>query len=76
MNQWSAWGPTVVTVLTVIFGAGRIYGRIGDQEITIKRHDDLIVEHTGRLDGHDIELAKSAAWREGYNFAKKDHAGR
>lgn len=73
MSAWSAWAPAVITLLTVIFGAGKIYGRIGDQELTLKRHDDSILLHGNRLDGHDIELAKSTAWREGYNFAKKDH---
>ena len=83
MNPLAAWAPTIITVLTVIFGAGKIYGRIGGQEITLKRHDDQfkqhdtkIEEHGDRLDGHDIELAKAAAWREGYNFGKKDHGVR
>lgn len=74
MTSLSAWAPAIITLLTVIFGAGKIYGRIGDQEKTLKRHDDSLIEHGDRLDSHDIELAKTSAWREGYNFAKEHRA--
>lgn len=74
MNPWSLWAPTIITVLTVIFGAGKIYGRIGDQEITLKRHDDTLEQHGERLSTHDTELATAKGWREGYNAGKKDHA--
>lgn len=76
MSQWAAWAPAIITLLTVIFGAGRIYGRIGGQERTLKRHDDDIENHARRLDGHDIELAVSRGWRDGYNAGKKDHTAK
>lgn len=76
MNAWSAWAPALITLLTVIFGAGKIYGRIGDQEKTLKRHDDVIMAHAERLDGHDIELAKATAFRDGYQMGKKEHGAR
>lgn len=74
MGTWAAWAPAIITLLTVIFGAGKIYGRIGDQELTLKRHDDTLLDHGERLDRHDIEMAEGRGWRQGYNAGKKDHS--
>lgn len=61
--DWSAWGPTIVAVVTAIYMAGS-YGR------SVKDHDK-------RLDGHDEELkdlgtrmTASEAWTEGYNAGR------
>jgi len=68
--DWAAWGPTLVAIVTAIFIAGQVTGRIKDQEKTLAHHDE-------RLDGHDTEIkdlgnrmTASEAWREGYNAGR------
>jgi hypothetical protein len=80
MGTWAAWGPTIVAALTMIFVAGKTYGRIGDQENALKHHNDWLREHDGqfvKVDGKigllEIQAAHSKAWREGYNAAKTGH---
>jgi hypothetical protein len=67
------WAPAIITLITVIFGAGNIYGRIGDQEKTLKRHDDTLIDHRDQLDRHELELAEGRGWKRGYDAGKKDH---
>lgn len=77
MNLAAAWGPTVVAIVTAIFIAGQVTGRIKDQEKTLVKHND-------RLDGHDTAIgslsdrqARLEAWREGYAAGStKAHAQR
>ena len=73
MTIWALWASPLITLLAVIFGAGKIYGRIGNQEITLKRHDDTLQDHGERLDQHDIEMARAKGWQAGYDAGKKDH---
>jgi hypothetical protein len=65
--NWAAWGPTIVAIVTAIFTAGLVTGRIRDQEKTL-------VDHHDRLNSHDTDIrslsdrqARSEAWREGYS---------
>lgn len=64
--NWAAWGPTIIAVISAIFIAGQVSGRIKGQEKTL-------VLHNTRLNGHDedikalaIKAAKSEGWMEGY----------
>ena len=68
--NWAAWGPTIVAIVTAIFIAGQVTGRIKDQEKTL-------VKHNQRLDEHDDDIVKlserqsrSEAWREGYSAGR------
>jgi len=67
----AAWGPTIVAAITMIFTAGLLVGRIRNQELTLKDHHDRLDSIDTRLDGHSDRLARSEAWREGYNAATK-----
>jgi hypothetical protein len=55
----------------MIFTAGLLVGRIRDQEKTIKDHHDRLNGIDLRIDNHSDRLARSEAWREGYNAATK-----
>lgn len=70
MGTLAAWMPAIITVLTAIFIAGQITGRIKDQEKTLARHDHQLGEHEDRLNDHSVKIAKNDAWRDGYNAAK------
>jgi hypothetical protein len=58
--DWAAWGPTIVAVVTAIFIAGQVTGRIKEQEKTLDGHDLKLESH-----GHSITRMES--WTEGYN---------
>lgn len=71
--DWAAWGPTIVSIVTAIFIAGMMYGKIKD-------HDKVLLQHTEEIEGvktriglGEIELAKLQAWRDGYNAATSKH---
>ncbi len=70
MGTLAAWGPTIVSVVTAIFLAGQLTGRIKGQEKTLSEHHDLLGEHEDRLNVHSVQLAEGKAWREGYNAGK------
>lgn len=71
MEDLARWAPTVVAGITMIFTAGLLVGRIRNQETTLKDHHDRLNVIDTRLDGHSDRLARSEAWREGYNAATK-----
>lgn len=48
-------------------------GRIKDQETTIAQHNEWLKSHDSRLNKHDVEIAVSAAWRDGYDKGKSVH---
>lgn len=66
----AAWGPTIVAIISAIFIAGQVAGRIKDQEKTLKRHDDILDEHGTKIDEHSIAIAEGNAWRRGYDAAR------
>jgi hypothetical protein len=68
LMNWAAWGPTIVAAVTMIFTAGMTLGRINDQEKTLKRHDDWLLEHSGKIGHLELESAKSQGFREGLSF--------
>lgn len=79
--NWAAWGPTIVSVVTMIFVAGMTYGRIKGQEVTLKRHDgelkenrdaveNLRDEHGARIDTLELQAERSKGWREGFEMGK------
>lgn len=74
--NWAAWGPTIVAVVTMIFTAGALVGRIRDQETTLVDHHDRLDGHDTKLESHAIAIAKMESWKEGYNAgAKRSHEG-
>ena len=77
--NWAAWGPTIVSVLTMIFVAGKTYGRINGQELTLKRHDNWLIEHDGKISTLQDQAIYAKAWREGFDTgkaaAKPSHTG-
>ncbi|MGH2505893.1 MAG: hypothetical protein ACRDHZ_00500 [Ktedonobacteraceae bacterium] len=72
--DWAAWGPTIVAVITAIFIAGQISGRIKDQEVTIKDHHDRLDGHDDKLETHAIQLTRIEAWKDGYNAGSRKSA--
>lgn len=70
MGTWAAWAPAIITLISVVFLAGQITGRIKDQEDTLKNHNDRLNDHDGRLGDLDVAVAKAESWREGYNAGK------
>lgn len=72
--DWAAWGPTIVSVVTAVFIAGMIYGKVKDHDRILKEHTDEIDAVKTRIGLGEIELAKLQAWRDGYNAATSKHA--
>jgi hypothetical protein len=70
MGTWAEWGPTIVAIVTAIFIAGQVTGRIKDQEKTLVRHDEILGEHATLLGKHAVSIAESQAWRRGYEAGK------
>lgn len=70
MEDLSRWAPTIVSVLTMIFVAGKTYGRINGQEITLKRHEDALDDHGVRIDTLENQAARSKGWREGFEASE------
>lgn len=67
----AAWGPTIVAIVTAIFIAGQITGRIKDQEKTLLDHHDRLEGHDIKLEAHGLAIMEAKAWREGYNAGSK-----
>jgi hypothetical protein len=68
---WAAWGPTIVAIVTAIFIAGQITGRIKNQETTLVEHHDRLDGHDKKLEDHGLAIMEAKAWREGYNAGSK-----
>jgi hypothetical protein len=69
-----------VGILVSIFGAFYSAGsarqelretkeRLADHDKRFDDHDDQFAEHTTQLAVHAVDIAKLAAWRDGYNAA-------
>lgn len=78
--NWAAWGPTIVSIITAIFIAGMMYGKLKEHDKHLEQHDDQFETMNDRFDGEiealkirlglgEVELAKLQAWRDGYNAA-------
>jgi hypothetical protein len=67
--DWAAWGPTIVSLITAIFIAGMMYGKIKDHDGHLAKHDVELDTMLTRLNFGEIEIAKLQAWRDGYNAA-------
>jgi hypothetical protein len=65
--DWAAWGPTIVAIVTAIFIAGQVTGRIKDQEKTLAHHDNRLDGHDLKLDAHSQSITRMESWTEGYN---------
>lgn len=71
--NWSAWAPTLVTVIMAIFVAGKIYSKQEDHDERLKDHDERFEQISVRDSLQDVALAKLEAWRDGYNAATSKH---
>lgn len=80
MGNWSAWGPTIVSVVTAVFIAGMMYGKLKEHDKRLDQHDEEFDNSSARVDAEiealkgriglgEIELAKLQSWRDGYNAA-------
>lgn len=65
--DWAAWGPTLVAIVTAIFIAGQVTGRIKEQEKTLEHHDERLDGHDLKLESHGQSITRMEAWTEGYN---------
>jgi hypothetical protein len=68
--NWAAWGPTLVAIVTAIFTAGLLTGRIRNQETTLVEHRAWLLNHDKSLQGHGERIARAESWREGYAAAQ------
>jgi len=73
MNSWAIWVPSIITLISVVYGAGAIVGRIKDQEVTISAHNEWLKSHDVRLNVNEIAIAKGESWRAGYDAGKSSH---
>ena len=72
-DAWFIWAPTVITLISVVYAAGAIVGRIKDQEVTVAAHNEWLKSHDVRLGSHDVAIAEGKAWRAGYDAGKSMH---
>ncbi|WP_348269740.1 hypothetical protein P8936_16455 [Edaphobacter paludis] len=56
-----------MAIVTAIFIAGQVTGRIKDQEKTLAHHDNRLDGHDLKLDAHTQSITRMEAWTEGYN---------
>lgn len=73
MQSWAVWIPTIITLLSVLYAAGQLVGRIKDQEVTIAAHNEWLKSHDTRLGINEIAIAEGKAWRAGYDAGKSMH---
>lgn len=67
--NWEAWGPTIVSIVTAVFMAGMLYGKLKENSEKIDNLDTEMESIKVRVGLGEIELAKLQAWRDGYNAA-------
>jgi len=65
--NWTDWGPTIIAVITAVFTAGMIAGRIRHQETALLEQHGRLDLHDVKLEVHAIAIAKLESWKEGYN---------
>ena len=69
MNWTAAVGAVAVLIQILGFawlgGVEKQRGR--ENTARLDQHDTWLLETRVRVDGHDVQLAKIEAWREGYN---------
>lgn len=63
----------VLTIVGVVYGAGRLAERLSDHTETLADHTRVLDTHSTRLGAHDVEIAKLAEWKAGYNAAIGHH---
>ena len=68
--DWAAWGPTLVAIVTAIFIAGQVTGRIRSQEKTLAHHDNRLDGHDQKLESHGQSITRMEAWTDGYNAGR------
>ena len=64
------WAPAVVGIVAAVFNHGQLVGRIKNQEITIKDHDDRLDEHDHSINSLGNRMTATEAWKEGYNAGR------
>jgi hypothetical protein len=74
--NWAAWGPTIVSVVAMIFTAGLMLGKLRGHDSTLGEHRTWLLGHDADLRDHGERLARSEAWRDGYAAAKSDKAAK
>lgn len=68
--DWSAWGPTIVSIITCIFFAGVLYSNQASHERRLDEHNVQIEDHTKELRVQAIEIGMIKAFQDGYTTAK------
>ncbi len=76
MMDFSAWGPTLATVVCWIFFGGIAYNKLQDHGKRLDGHDEILKEVEKHDTEQDVALAKLEAWRDGYNAAKVTIGGK
>jgi hypothetical protein len=65
--NFAAWLPAIITLVSVIFIAGQVTGRIKDQEKTLEKHDGRLNAHDSTLIDHAVRIARSEGFTQGFN---------
>jgi|GEM_PF-5864887 hypothetical protein len=68
--NWETWMPVFIYVITAIFVFGKTFGRISDQEKTLKRHDDQLDVHEGKIESLERLSEYGRGLREGFDAGK------
>lgn len=68
--DWSAWGPTIVTLIIWVFFGGVAYSRLNSHSEHLNEHDKQLDEHTKDLTSQAIKIGMLEAWKEGYAAAR------
>ena len=64
------WAPTAVVIAGALFNHGQLVGRIRNQEITLKDHDERLDGHDSSINSLGNRMTAQEAWKEGYNAGR------
>lgn len=63
----------VIQLLGVTYVYGKLTQRVSDGAMRTKENTEQLETHRSRLDGHDVQIGKLQAWRDGYDAARAIH---
>ena len=68
--DWTAWGPTIVSIITCIFFAGVLWSTQNNHGKRLDAHDELFEEQSNKITENALDIRELKSWKEGYNAAR------
>lgn len=71
MNNWAAWGPTIVAALVAVFTYGRLTQRVDQGEKRLDKHDTRFEKVDDKLEEHGEKIGKIEEWKAGIKIGAR-----